>query len=143
MINWMAQKSETDNIQSVVQTMSRFYRLTLSKGHDIVTIRDEVKMCEAYVEMFEHGKVLDFQVKWNRDYNPAPGRGIEKVCLEDIDIRTGGGEEPSVIAGYSDAFAVRDIVIRRMRRDGKEVRSLEEGNIYVGEFAEGVIVEMD
>lgn len=51
MINWMAQKNETDNIRSVVQAMSGFYRLTLSKGHDIVTIADEVKMCDAYMEI--------------------------------------------------------------------------------------------
>lgn len=51
MINWMAQKNETDNIRNVVQAMSRFYRLTLSKGYDIVTIADEVGMCDAYMEI--------------------------------------------------------------------------------------------
>ena len=35
----------------MVQAMSRFYRLTLSKGKDIVLIRDEVEMCEAYMEI--------------------------------------------------------------------------------------------
>ncbi len=51
MINWMSQKKESENIRSVVQAMSRFYRLTLSKGKDIVPIRDEVEMCEAYMEI--------------------------------------------------------------------------------------------
>lgn len=51
MIGWMSQKKETENIRSVVQAMSRFYRLTLSKGKDIVTIRDEVEMCGAYMEI--------------------------------------------------------------------------------------------
>lgn len=51
MINWMAQKNETDNIRSVVQSMSGFYRLTLSRGQDIVPIGDEVRMCEAYMEI--------------------------------------------------------------------------------------------
>jgi len=51
MINWMSQKKESENIRSVVQAMSRFYRLTLGKGRDIVTIRDEVEMCEAYMEI--------------------------------------------------------------------------------------------
>ena len=51
MINWMSQKKETENIRSVVQAMSRFYRLTLSKGKDIVSVRDEVEMCEAYMEI--------------------------------------------------------------------------------------------
>ncbi len=51
MINWMAQKNETENIRDVVQAMSRFYRLTLSRGQDIVTILDEVKLCDAYMEI--------------------------------------------------------------------------------------------
>lgn len=51
MINWMAQKNETDNIREVIQAMSMFYRLSLSKGKDIITIREEVKMCEAYMEI--------------------------------------------------------------------------------------------
>ncbi len=51
MINWMSQKKESENIRSVVQAMSRFYRLTLSKGKDIVSIRDEVELCEAYMEI--------------------------------------------------------------------------------------------
>lgn len=51
MINWMAQKGETDNISSVIQAMSMFYRLTLSKGKDIITIRDELKLCQAYMEI--------------------------------------------------------------------------------------------
>lgn len=51
MIGWMSQKKESENIRSVVQAMSRFYRLTLSKGKDIVTVWDEVEMCEAYMEI--------------------------------------------------------------------------------------------
>lgn len=51
MINWMAQKNEIDNIHNTVQSMSHFYRLILSKGRDVVTIADEVKLCEAYMEI--------------------------------------------------------------------------------------------
>jgi len=51
MINWMAQKNETENIKEVIQAMSKFYRLSLSKGSDIISIGEEVKMCEAYMEI--------------------------------------------------------------------------------------------
>ncbi len=51
MINWMAQKNETENIREVIQSMSMFYRLSLSKGKDIITIREEARMCEAYMEI--------------------------------------------------------------------------------------------
>lgn len=93
------------------------------------------------IEPFEHGKILDFQVKWNKDYNPAPGRGIEKIRMEHIEILTGDGEEPSVIAGYSGEYRVKDVVIRGMYRDGNLVGNLEEANIRVGDFAEGIMLE--
>lgn len=93
------------------------------------------------IEPFAHGKVLDFQVKWNQDYNPAPGRRIEHILLEDIDILSGSGEEPSVIDGYSDVFMVHDVVMRRMYRDGKPVCSLAEANIQVGRFVSDIILE--
>lgn len=93
------------------------------------------------IEEFEHGKVLDFQVKWNKDYNPAPGRGIEQVLLENISVQSGRWEETSVIAGYSEEFMVRDITIRNMTRDGKPVRSLENANIQTGPFTENIRLE--
>ncbi len=93
------------------------------------------------IEPFEHGKVLDFQVKWNKDYNPAPGRGIRNILLENVQVITGDGEEPSVIAGYSGEFPVEDVRIRDFYRDGAKARSLEEAGIVVGDFAENVRIE--
>jgi len=93
------------------------------------------------IEPFEHGKILDIQVKWNRDYNPAPGRGIEDILLEDIYVLSGSGEEASVIDGYSEEFMVRDVLIRRMHRDGERVSSLESANIQVGRFTENIRLE--
>lgn len=115
--------------------------MTINAG-DKNLVRDVVYR-NIRIEPFEHGKVLDLQVKWNRDYNPAPGRGIEHVLLEDIWVRTGDGEEPSVIDGYSGDFLVRDVVIRGMVRDGKRVQSLEEANIQVGRFTEQIRLEQE
>ena len=93
------------------------------------------------IEPFEHGKVLDFQVKWNRDYNPAPGRGIRDILVEKVNIMSGDGEEPSVIAGYSQEFSVRGIEIRDFYRDGRKAESLEEAGIIVGECAEDIRIQ--
>lgn len=90
------------------------------------------------IEPFEHGRILDFQVKWNPDYNPAPGRGIQKVLVENVRVMSGDGEEPSVIAGYSEEFFVRDVEIRDFYRDGRKAENLEQAGITVGRFAENV-----
>ena len=84
---------------------------------------------------------MDFQVKWNKDYNPAPGREIRDILVENVRVMSGDGEEPSIIAGYSGEFPVRNVRIRDFYRDGRKVESLEEAGIVVGEFAEDVKLE--
>ena len=51
------------------------------------------------------------------------------------------GEEPSVIAGYSQEFSVRGIEIRDFYRDGRKAESLEEAGIIVGECAEDIRIQ--
>lgn len=61
--------------------------------------------------------------------------------VENISVQSCPGEEPSVIAGYSEEFFVRDVTIRNMFRDGKRVHSLEEANIQAGSFAKNIRIE--
>lgn len=51
MVNWMAQRGETDHIREVVYAISKFYRLTLSQGKDIITLGDELQLCQAYMDI--------------------------------------------------------------------------------------------
>lgn len=51
MINWMAQAGQTDQISDAVQKLSRFYRLTLSRKANLVTIADELEHASIYVEL--------------------------------------------------------------------------------------------
>ncbi|GMK39218.1 sensor histidine kinase YesM [Paenibacillus sp. CCS19] len=51
MINWMAQRDERDNIQQVVYALSDYYKLILNKGEDFVSLRDEVRLSEIYMEI--------------------------------------------------------------------------------------------
>lgn len=90
------------------------------------------------IEPFEHGKVLDIQIKWNKDYNPAPGRLIENIFLEQIFVMSGQGEEPSVICGYDENCQVKNVKISGFYRDGKRVESFSGANIEVGAFTNEV-----
>ncbi|WP_310601510.1 glycosyl hydrolase family 28 protein [Anaerosporobacter sp.] len=89
------------------------------------------------IEPFEHGKIFDFQVKFNPDYNPCPGKGIENITLKNI-YYTGQRDEVSVIEGYSEEFNVKNIYIENLVRNGVKVKTLEEGNIRVGKYVENV-----
>lgn len=85
-----------------------------------------------------HGKVLDIQVKWNRDYNPAPGKLITEVRFERIHVMSGSGEEASCVCGYDEENRVGDVCIDSFYRDGVRAETLEQANIQVGEFVRKV-----
>ena len=90
------------------------------------------------IEPFEHGKLLDIQVKWNPVYNLAPGKGVNNIYFEDIFYNTGTGEEDSTICGYNANFKVKEVTFKRLYRDGKLVKSFEEAHIVIGKFTEDI-----
>lgn len=92
------------------------------------------------VEQFERGKLLDIQVKWNKKYNPIPGKCVKHVLLEDVSY-TGEGEFTSEIRGYDESRKVTDVQFRNLTVRGQHVLKPEDGNIHVGEFAEGVVFQ--
>ncbi|PJM73748.1 hypothetical protein CS006_00740 [Bifidobacterium primatium] len=92
------------------------------------------------VERFRHGRVFDFRVRCNPDYNPVPGRGIERVTVEHVEIADGSGEEPSLIAGFDETRTVRDLAFREIRRGGRPCRTLGDANVRVGEYAADIYV---
>lgn len=92
------------------------------------------------VEPFKRGKLLDLQVKFNPDYNPAPGRLIENIRFKDI-YYNGTGEVTSVINGYDETSPVKNVSLRNIYINGKKAESFEEANIEVGEFTKDVVIE--
>lgn len=51
MINWLAQQGRTAEVSSAVQSLSRFYKLTLSRKQSISTIAQETKHATIYLEI--------------------------------------------------------------------------------------------
>lgn len=112
--------------------------MTLNAG-DKNTI-ENVLFEDIRIEPFLHGKVLDVQVRWNKDYNPAPGKAIKNVTFRDIDY-LGEDEVKSMINGYDESHFVSGILIENYRRKGKVCRSFEEANIKVGRHAFNVSID--
>lgn len=89
------------------------------------------------IEHFEHGKIFDFQIKFNPKYNPAPGKGIESVTLRNVSYH-GCGAERSVIRGYDETSCVKNVCIDHLSVNGKHILSAGEGDIEIGAFAENI-----
>lgn len=51
MINWLAQNGQPEKVSIAVQTLSKFYKLTLSKKNITTTIREELNHVSLYVKL--------------------------------------------------------------------------------------------
>ncbi|MCR4586943.1 MAG: hypothetical protein K5682_00920 [Lachnospiraceae bacterium] len=93
------------------------------------------------IEPFEHGKLLNFQIKCSPKYNPAPGHAIKDVRVENVILTSGSGEEISDITGYSEEYQVEKVRFSNIVRDGKRASTLEEAGIRVGEYVKDVSIQ--
>ena len=51
MINWAAAINQVPEIESTVQNLAKFYKLSLSKGKEIIPIADEIEHIKVYLEI--------------------------------------------------------------------------------------------
>jgi two-component system, sensor histidine kinase YesM len=66
LINWMAIRNKVPEIGQMVHALAKFYKLSLSKGKDIITIEDEIAHVQTYVEIqnkrFDNGIKLELDI---------------------------------------------------------------------------------
>ena len=51
LIDWMSLRYKTPEISRLVKALGKFYKLSLSNGKDIVSIRNEIEHIKAYVQI--------------------------------------------------------------------------------------------
>jgi len=64
-IIWMAEAKKTDQIVEVVSALSNFFRISLSKGQDWITIREEVERVRCYliIQKIRYRDIMDFKIE--------------------------------------------------------------------------------
>ena len=67
----------------LIQSLSQFYRISLSKGKDIITIDQELRMIEAYLQIEQAG--YDGKITWQISCSDRVSAfGIPKFTLQPI-----------------------------------------------------------
>ncbi|MBC8079182.1 MAG: sensor histidine kinase [Gorillibacterium sp.] len=66
-INTLSHLGQQDKIQQMVNSLSRFYRLTLNKGQFIISIKEEIEQVKAYIEIQEIKFEERLQVSYDID----------------------------------------------------------------------------
>jgi two-component system sensor histidine kinase YesM len=50
-INWMAIRHSASDISSLIKSLTTYFRLTLNKGRDFISVHDEVRLSRAYLDI--------------------------------------------------------------------------------------------
>lgn len=63
-IIWMAESKKTDQVVDIVTALSSFFRVSLSKGMDWITIGEEVERIRSYltIQKMRYRDILDFKI---------------------------------------------------------------------------------
>ena len=64
-IIWMAEAQKTDQVIEIVSALSSFFRISLSKGRDWITIGEEIERIKSYltIQKMRYRDILDYRIE--------------------------------------------------------------------------------
>jgi two-component system sensor histidine kinase YesM len=64
-IIWMAEAKQTDRVIEIVSALSSFFRISLSKGRDWITIGEEIERTRSYltIQKMRYRDILDYRIE--------------------------------------------------------------------------------
>ena len=63
-IVWLAEENKKEEVVSMVTALSEFFRTTLSKGRDFITVKEEESHVESYlkIQQFRYQDIMDYEI---------------------------------------------------------------------------------
>jgi two-component system sensor histidine kinase YesM len=119
-IIWMAEARRIDQVVELVRVLSRFFRITLSKGKDWITVREEVEHVESYlaIQKMRYRDILDYQVDMPDDMRDGQ---MLKLTLQPL-------VENALYHGIKNKRNGGAIVVRGRRLDDQRLQIQVEDN---------------
>lgn len=77
-----------------------------------------------WVDDFQEGRLFNLHILFNPKYNKAPGGRIEDITFSHINYN-GVGANPSVICGYDEEHAIKNIRFKNVTINKKRLSSLD------------------
>lgn len=117
-IVWLAEEHKTEEVVNMVTALSSFFRTTLSKGRDFITVEEEKSHIQSYLEIqqFRYQDILDYHIEIDEELR---GYVLPKLTLQPLvenalyhGIKNKRGKGMIQITGKKDGktmvFKVRD-----------------------------------
>lgn len=90
------------------------------------------------VESIQEGRLFHLNIRFNKKYDKAPGRGIEDVTFRNITY-DGVGENPSLIKGIDSNRTVKNVLFDNVKINGQRMTDLK--GFVTNEFIENTRVK--
>jgi two-component system, sensor histidine kinase YesM len=115
-IVWMAQANKIDQVIDIVQALSNFFRISLSKGRDWITIDQEIEHIRCYltIQKLRYQDILDYKIDVDEDILSGT---ILKLTLQPL-------VENALYHGIKNKRG-RGTIIVRAKREGADQVMLE------------------
>ncbi len=138
-IIWMTEAGENQKAIQIIQELSSFFRISLSKGQSEITISNEREHVKSYLEIqrYRYQDIMDYEIDFNEDILDYH---IQKLTLQPIvenalyhGIKNKRGKGLIKVTGRSEGddilFTVEDNGIGMKPDELERLRSLIIGNI--------------
>jgi two-component system sensor histidine kinase YesM len=112
-IIWLAESKKTDQVVDIVRALSKFFRITLSKGKDWITIGEEIERTQSYltIQKMRYRDILDYRIEVDEDILDGT---ILKLTLQPL-------VENALYHGIKNKRSGGTIIVRACRVNGDEV----------------------
>ena len=113
LINWFSYMGKDEELRDVVESLSKFYKLSLNRGDDEITVGDELEHAKAYVDI--QNKRFANHIKLVIDVDETLRRiPMIKIILQPI-------VENAILHGIMEKAANGGTIAIRGRRDGDDI----------------------
>lgn len=144
---WMAEQGDTEGVVKMITSLARLFRISISKGHEIITLKEELTHVECYLEIlqFRYRDKFDFTIDLPEDLQYCPTikllfqpivenaiyHGIKYLQEEGhISIKVSlEGDQTIIIAVKDNGVGMDEETLANLLRPGKPHRPhLSDGN---------------
>lgn len=119
-IIWMAESKKTRQVVEIVSALSNFFRISLSKGADWITISEELERTKSYliIQKMRYQDIMDFEIEVDDDVSTNT---VLKLILQPL-------VENALYHGIKNKRQGGTIIVRAKRKGEKEILFEVEDN---------------
>jgi two-component system sensor histidine kinase YesM len=119
-IIWMAEAHKTDQVVEIVSALSSFFRISLSKGKDWITIGEELERTRSYltIQKMRYRDILDFRIETDEQ---VLENTVLKLILQPL-------VENALYHGIKNKRGGGTIIVRARQRNEDEILLEVEDN---------------